>query len=264
LVETCLHRQTCIERLTREITSQSVALNAALNNLQIHVTTAYQTFEKFDRIAQREFAKDAVSIAQIDLDIELLLHIKPHPRLDTSTIDMTREQQQQFKGDLLHQYDTLVTATLEQKNKVVYLNQQTANVSVNRSTFEIIVDRVTKITKDVRLWIKAIEKETESTSGVPPLDIVKSLCLYESKIQKAENSMLKEKQASVAGFSRCMQAVSQVEQSVSQIYPRLAELENNIKVLRVNIEKGQGAVAKKRIAGYVKYIRKTRVYLRPK
>jgi transcriptional regulator with PAS, ATPase and Fis domain len=220
-------------------------LNAALNNLQTHITTAYQTFEKFDRIAQREFAKDAVSIAQIDLDIELLLHIQPHPRLNTSTIDTVQKQQQQFKGDLLQQYDSLVTATLEQKNKVVHLNQQTANVSVSRTTCEMIEDRVTNITEDVRLYIQAMEKEVKHE--VPTLDTIKSLYLQESKIQKAEQLILNEKQASVAGFVHCMQAISQVEQSISLIYPRLAELESSIKALRVDIENGRGAVAKKRI-----------------
>lgn len=242
MVDNCIQRQTCIETVTQEIISQSLAVNAALNNLETHTTTANQTFEKFDRIAQREFAKDAVSIAQIDLDIELLVHIQPHPRLHFFFKRDDVQQQQQFKTDLLHQYDALVTATLEQKNKIVYLNQQTANVNVNRTTFDMMVDRVTKLTADVRLWVH------QQTKALP----LESLSLYKSKIQNAEKSILKEKKASVAGFVRCMHAVSQVEQSVSQIYPRLAELETKIKALRLNIEKGQGVVAKKRIIAYVK------------
>jgi hypothetical protein len=49
-----------------------------------------------------------------------------------------------------------------------------------------------------------------------------------------------------------MRSVSKVEQSIAELYPALAHLERNTKLLRADIEKGKGAAARKVITGYVK------------
>ena len=275
---------------------------------------AHQTIVKFDRIAQREFSKHAISIASIDLDIQLLQHIQLHPRvchmsnsiqldpLTTLGTFVPLKELEKYKQQILKKYDTLVTATLEQKNKVVHLHQQTSNVSTQRTTSDIVIQRVQKLKNKVdRFTISILEiqkriynelqKTSDTSTDIPTpprsvsadggmngsstltiryplspslhttqkkkahntlLDAVRSLYLHETLVHQAGKSIVEEKQTAVASFIRCMQAISTVEESITQIYPRLADLENDIKLLRHEIEKGKGSKAKRVIAGYVR------------
>ncbi|KAI9478411.1 MAG: hypothetical protein EXX96DRAFT_247117 [Benjaminiella poitrasii] len=343
IIQTCKDRKELIEKLTREISAQSIALNSALNNLESHVETAHQNVRKFDRIAQREFAKDAIAIASVDLEIELLQQINLHPRViknmtkpvssnALSLADFVPITQLQTikKTSLLKEYDELVSATLEQNNKMAHLNQQTANACVHRTTSEAVIGRVTKIKQQVNRFVdvlidleKKIFEELEnkrttetsenaiavdspssadtpflphsppfldakgkryfsSSSDIhastsphtipllsPPLlptystrrkrmkgkkdiigDGMRLFYLYDQLICDSENNVLEEKKKTFEGFIYRMQSISQVEQSITQIYPKLAELEKRIKWLRFEIERGQGALARKVITGY--------------
>lgn len=165
IIQVCIQastrRRSMIEQFVREFSGQAIALNAALNNLESHVRTAHQTIGKFDRIAQREFSKHAVNIATIDLDISLLENIQLHPRVChiSNSVQLDRKttlgtfvplkELEKAKQTILSKYDELVSATLEQKNKVAYLHQQTANVSTQRTTSDIVIERVQKMKNEV-------------------------------------------------------------------------------------------------------------------
>lgn len=294
---------------------------------------AHQNIGKFDRIAQREFAKHAIAIASIDLDIELLQNIYLHPRVchisNSTQLDQTVTlstfipitELLRAKQQILKKYDELVSATLEQKNKVVFLHQQTTNVSTSRTMSEIVIQRVSNMKAEVDRFKEALAdlqnkiyeelkrrkraatakkklplfldlQHQENSPPSPPRsassaniegldtsaitihyplsppttqlqhkrkkttqnilrDAVRSLYLHETLIHQAEKSVIEEKQTGLTNFIRCMQSISQVEESVTKIYPRLADLEKDIKLLRREIEKGKGATARKIIAGYV-------------
>ncbi len=287
--------------------------------------TAHQNISKFDRIAQREFAKHAVAIANIDLDINLLQNIQLHPRVCHISNSVQLDQHtslgsfvplkelEKCKQSILLKYDELVRATLEQKNKVTSLHQQTSNVSTQRTTSDIVMQRVQKLKNEVDRFTSSVleikkkiydelkrrrreKKRNIDSLPLPPSpprsssvneegmdgsstltiryplspptvhqtnskkkktqnilrDAVRSLYLHETFIHQAEKAVIEEKQTFITSFIHCMQAVSQVEESVTRIYPRLADLEKDIKLLRKEIEKGKGATAKRVITGYVK------------
>jgi hypothetical protein len=264
------------------------------------------------------------------LDIELLQNITLHPRVChiSNSIHLDRfnttlgtfvplKDLAKCKQSILKKYDELVGATLEQKNKVIYLHQQTSNVSTQRTTSEIVIQRVQNLKQEVDRFTDsvleltnkiyqelekrkkrkaaAVKKEmlhldlnssppspprsTASAGGAggeldssstltiryplsPPTtiqqrktknilrDAIRSIYLHETLIHQAEKSVIEEKKQSLLSFLRCMQSISQVEESVTKIYPRLADLEKDIKLLRHEIERGKGALAKRIIAGY--------------
>ncbi|KAI8077395.1 uncharacterized protein B0P05DRAFT_131001 [Gilbertella persicaria] len=253
ILKTSLYRQELIEKYIEEIHAQSIALHAALDNLESHIVirTAHQTIDKFDRIAQREFSKHGITLASIDLDIQFLRQVELHPSLMQQqpylTLDcyVPMDTLQEEKNLLLKTYDDLVNATLGQKNKMTHLIQQTSHMNMNRTTSEIVMDRVTKLQQEIcSQWIPTL-------CSLKPLEQVDLLYDHEDLIYRAEMSIVDEKKMALVGFFKCMQAISQVEESVSRIYPTLAELEKRIKVFRSDLESGKGSMAKKVITGSI-------------
>lgn len=187
------------------------------------------------------------------------------------------------KQKILSKYDQLVSATLEQKNKVTYLYQQTSTMSTQRSNSEVVIQRIQKLKNQANRFTglileiqKKVLDELNARQNVkqkgslslntPPstsksdaslqrrnalVDTMRSLYSHETFIHLAEKLVIDEKQSSLSNFIHCMQSISQVEESVTKIYPKLAELEKNIRLLRQEIEKGKGATARRVIAGYV-------------
>jgi hypothetical protein len=204
---------------------------------------------------------------------------------------------------MLETYDLLVSDTLEQKNRMSQLHQETSTVNLHRTTSDTVTKRMKKMrsemdrfTETVLQIQKRVREEAKrrgimkqksdlriqqpvplrsiSTTSLvksplsPPLrsmstspskrkdrlveDAIKSLYLHESLMHRAEQSILEERQATLIRFIECMRSVSKVEQSIAELYPALAHLERNTKVLRADIEKGKGAAARKVITGYVK------------
>ncbi|KAI7906120.1 uncharacterized protein BX663DRAFT_252536 [Cokeromyces recurvatus] len=93
-------------------------------------------------------------------------------------------------------------------------------------------------------------QQKRKTADDTILNTIHLLYLYDQLIYESECSILEEKKTTFDNFIQCMQSVSKIEQSVMQIYPRLAELEKRMKQLRFEIEYGQGAIARKVITGY--------------
>lgn len=197
------------------------------------------------------------------------------PAIRSYTLDqfVPLEQLESIQADITHQYSSLVNATQEQKNKIVWLNQQTANVSVNRTTSDMVTDRVTKLKNESNRYMDALVglqkkimgdfNRRRMTMGMDASnttirkqnnlqDAFRSLYLHMGFIYDAERTILEEKRTFLSAFIKCMQSISQVEQSIAQVYPRLAELEKKIKELRVTIDKGKGTAVKRIIKGYVK------------
>lgn len=234
------------------------------------------------------------------MDVELLQNIHLHPRVCHISIQLDSDttlgnfvplkELEKCKQLILVKYDQLVSATLEQKNKVTYLYQQTSNMSTQRASSEIVIQRVQKMKNQVNRFIdlildiqKKIHQELKTRRRIkkkgslylnlntPPstprfldrsqqsnrsqnilIDAMRSLYSHETFIHLAEKLVIDEKQSSLASFIHCMQSISQVEESVTKIYPRLADLEKDIKLLRQEIEKGKGATARRVITGYVR------------
>ncbi|KAI8076129.1 hypothetical protein BDF21DRAFT_62875 [Thamnidium elegans] len=185
-------------------------------------------------------------------------------------------------------YDQLVSETLEQKNKVSYLYQQTTNLSTQLASSQLSIQHATKIKNEVSRGtetvceiekkilhqIKRVKKKDSlylELNGPPSpprsmdsttirystiqsknklMDLVKTLYFHQAFIEQAEVSVRQEKKDSITSFIHCMQSISQVEESVTKIYPKLAELEKEIKLLRRDIEKGNGTTARRVIVGY--------------
>ncbi|KAL9544143.1 hypothetical protein MBANPS3_007771 [Mucor bainieri] len=266
-IETCQRRKACIDRMARETSGQAIALEAALSNLESHVKAAYQNFGKFDRIAQREFAKHTVVIDQIANDLQLLVSTSIHPRiliqvqnsqgttLDTFIpIDLMEEYQQQYTA-LQKQYHDLAQATMAQRNKVDYLTQQTAHVSsTNRTAFEMMVAQVQKLALDSAQAMRGLmgcQKKMGSKQQGRMREALASLYRYHQVLCDAERIIAQQRQLGLQGFVNCMQHISKVEESVAHIYPTLAELEKQMKGLRLNIEKRTSDNLPKRlILGY--------------
>ncbi|KAI7892599.1 uncharacterized protein EV154DRAFT_504255 [Mucor mucedo] len=287
-VEASNERLIVIDTLVSELNAQAIALNAALNNSESHVRSAQENIGKFDRIAQREFSKQVIAIVGIDFDIKLLQNIRLHARVnDTRLLSecVPLEELENCKQGILKNYDGLVSATLEQKNKVTYLYQQTSTLATQKANWEIVLQRVQKMKNQVyRFSQLVLEIQTEVLQELkrrrrksrklallylnldtPPnsdistttekrngklLNAMRSLYSHETFIHLAEKLVIDEKQTSLTSFIHCMQSISQVEESVTKIYPRLAELEKEIKLLRQDIEKGKGATARRVIVGY--------------
>lgn len=181
-----------------------------------------------------------------------------------------------------------MSGTLEQKNKVSYLYQQTTHLSTQLASLQLSIQGTTKIKNEVSRGtetvceiekkilhqIKRVKKKdslylelngppspprsmdavrysTSTKSNNKLMDLVKTLYFHLSFIEQAEISVRQEKKDSVTTFVHCMQSISQVEESVTKIYPKLADLEKEIKLLRRDIEKGNGTTARRVIAGYV-------------
>lgn len=247
----------------------------------IQTRTAYQNFGKFDRIAQREFSKHAIVIDQIANDLQLLVSTPIHPRiliqiknsqgttLDTFIpIDLMEQQQQQYTT-LRKKYHDLAQATMAQRNKVDYLTQQTAHVgSTNRTASEMIVAKVERLALDSAQAMRALmgcQKKIGSKGRVR--DSCRSLYRYQEILCGAEKMILQQRQLALQGFVNCMQHISKVEESVAHIYPTLAELEKQMKGLRLNIEKKTNDNLPRRvILGYVsiyftRYIMASKIYM---
>ncbi|CAO3616602.1 unnamed protein product [Mucor fragilis] len=253
IMETCQRRKACIDKLARETGGQGVALEAALSNLESHVKAAYQNFGKFDRIAQREFAKHAIVIEQIASDRQLLVSTWIHPRilvqvkdsrgttLDTFIPTDLMEQHQEQYNALQKQYHDLAQATMAQRNKVDYLSQQTAHVgSTNRTAFEMMVAQAQKLALDsaqAMRGLMACQKKMGSKQQGRIREALTSLHRYHQELREAERVIVQQRQLGLQGFVNCMQHISKVEESVAHIYPTLAELEKQMKGLRLNIEK---------------------------
>ncbi|KAK4511813.1 uncharacterized protein ATC70_003812 [Mucor velutinosus] len=253
IMETCQRRKACIDKLARETSGQAIALEAALSNLESHVKAAYQNFGKFDRIAQREFAKHTIVIDQIANDIQWLVSTSIHPRiliqvkdpqgttLDTFIpIDLTEQHQEQYTA-LQKQYHDLAQATMAQRNKVDYLTQQTAHVgSTNRTAFEMMVAQVQKLALNSAQAMRGLmgcQKKMGSKQQGRMREALTSLYRYHQVLYDAERLIVQQRQLGLQGFVNCMQHISKVEESVAHIYPTLAELEKQMKGLRLNIEK---------------------------
>ncbi|KAI8985296.1 hypothetical protein BDB01DRAFT_789619 [Pilobolus umbonatus] len=287
-VDISFHRRTVIEKITREIDAQVIALHAALNNLESHVRTAYQTITKFDRIGQREFSRLAISIGSIDLDIELMRNVEIHPYLkhllgyDELSLAsyISIEGLEMHKHKILRNYDELVSATLDEKNSLNRLNQQAAEFNKNRASSDHLLQRTKKIRSEayrltesiqdtqkkmtdgirrrkkiaeLKQRINLTEEETEIKSSWTPdyfRDALKALYMNDAFIHEAEQAILSEKQTSIINLVNTLQSISVVEESLATIYPRLADLERSIKALRFDIERGKGAMARRMIAGY--------------
>lgn len=81
-----------------------------------------------------------------------MCHISNSVQLDRHTTLGTfvpLKELEKSKQTILTKYDELVSATLEQKNKVAHLHQQTANVSTQRTTSDIVIERVQKMKNEV-------------------------------------------------------------------------------------------------------------------
>ncbi|GAN04225.1 conserved hypothetical protein [Mucor ambiguus] len=251
------------DKLTRETSGQAIALEAALFNLESHVKAAYQNFGKFDRIAQREFAKHTIIIDQIANDLQLLVSTSIHPRiliqikdpqgttLDTFIpIDLMEQRQEQYTA-LQKQYHDLAQATMAQRNKVDYLTQQTAHVaSTNRTAFEMMVAQVQKLALDSAQAMRGLmgcQKKMGSKQQGRTREALTSLYRYHQVLCDAERVIAQQRQLGLQGFVNCMQHISKVEESVARIYPTLAELEKQMKGLRLNIEKGTSDNLPKRL-----------------
>ncbi|KAL0139726.1 hypothetical protein V8B55DRAFT_1500804 [Mucor lusitanicus] len=267
IIQTCQRRKASIDNLARETSAQAIALEAALANLESHVKAAYQNFGKFDRIAQREFAKHTIAIDQIAKDLQLLASTSIHPRilvqvkdpqgttLDTCIPTDLMEQHQQHYTALQKQYHDLAQATLAQRNKVDYLTQQTAHVgSTNRTAFEMMVAQVQKLALDSAQAMRGLmgcQKKMGSKQQGRMREAMASLYRYHQVLCDAERVIAQQRQLGLQGFVNCMQHISKVEESVAHIYPTLAELEKQMKGLRLNVEKNAGDNLPKRlILGY--------------
>lgn len=267
IMETCQRRKASIDTLARGISGQAIALEAALANLESHVKAAYQNFGKFDRIAQREFAKHTIAIDQVANDLQLLVSTSIHPRiliqvkdpqgttLDTCIpIDLMEQYHEQYAA-LQKQYHDLAQATMAQRNKVDYLTQQTAHVgSTNRTAFEMMVAQVQKLALDSAQAMRGLvgcQKKMGSNQQGRMREALTSLYRYHQVLCNAERVIAQQRQLGLQGFVNCMLHISKVEESVAHIYPTLAELEKEMKELRLNIEKKTSENLPKRLTlGY--------------
>ncbi|KAI8887057.1 hypothetical protein K501DRAFT_50515 [Backusella circina FSU 941] len=210
------------------------------------------------------------------------------------------------KQAMLERYDVLVSETLQQKNRMDRLHQETSTVHLHRTTSDTVTKRMSKMRSEMERFTETVlqiqkrvreeakrrgimkqkggdlvikqpvplrtERSYSTTTSLkttplsPPLrsmssspsrrkdrlveDAIKSLYLHESLMHRAEQSILEERQATLIRFIECMRSVSKVEQSIAELYPALAHLERSTKVLRADIERGQGATARKVITGY--------------
>ncbi|CEP17310.1 hypothetical protein [Parasitella parasitica] len=267
ILDTCQRRKASIDKLARETNGQAIALEAALANLESHVKTAYQNFGKFDRIAQREFSKHTTVLEQMKNDLQILVSTSIHPRilaqienpqsatLDTFIpVDLMDEQQKQYTA-LQKQYHDLAQATMEQRNKVDYLTQQTARVgSTNRTAFELGVAKVEKLVLDSAQAIHGLsgcQKKMASKQSGRIRNAFKSMYRHQQVLCDSEKIIQQERQLALQGFVNCILHISKVEESVAHIYPTLAELEKQMKELRLNIEKKTSDnLTKRLILGY--------------
>lgn len=166
------------------------------------------------------------------------------------------EQHQEQYTALQKQYHDLAQATTAQQNKVDYLTQQTAHVgSTNRTAFEMMVAQVEKLALDSAQAMRGLtgcQKKIESKQQGRIREAFTSLYRYQQVLCDAEKVVLQQRQIGLQGFVNCMQHISKVEESVAHIYPTLAELEKQMKGLRLNIEKRAGdSLYKRLILGYV-------------
>jgi hypothetical protein len=166
------------------------------------------------------------------------------------------EQQQQQYTTLQKQYHDLAQATMAQRNKVDYLTQQTAHVgSTNRTAYEMIVTKVEKLALDSAQAMRALmgcQKKIELKGQIR--DSCRSMYRHQEILCDTEKMISQQRQLALQGFVSCMQHISKVEESVAHIYPTLAELEKQMKGLRLNIEKKTSDNLPRRvIVGYVSF-----------
>lgn len=239
----------------------------------LYFRTAYQNFGKFDRIAQREFSKHTVAIDQLAHDLDLLVSTSVHPRIlmqlkDTPSattldafipIDLMEQQQQQY-ATIKRQYDTLAQATKAQRNKVDYLTQQTAQMGgTNRTASEMIVAKVeimaSESAQTMRALVVGCQKKMGSKQPGRTRDACTSMYRYQHILSEAERAISQQRQQALQNFVLCMQHISKVEESVTHIYPTLADLEKQMKALRLAIEKHTasaiGNLPRRVVLGYV-------------
>lgn len=106
-----------------------------------------------------------IAIVNIDSDITLLQKIRLHARVNKPTLlseCVPLKELESCKQAILKKYDGLVSATLEQKNKVTYLYQQTSTLATQKSNWEIVLQRVHKMKNQVHRFTQLIlEIQTE-------------------------------------------------------------------------------------------------------
>lgn len=166
------------------------------------------------------------------------------------------EQHQEQYTALQKQYHDLAQATMAQRNKVDYLSQQTAHVgSTNRTAFEMMVAQAQKLALDsaqAMRGLMACQKKMGSKQQGRIREALTSLHRYHQELREAERVIVQQRQLGLQGFVNCMQHISKVEESVAHIYPTLAELEKQMKGLRLNIEKQTSDnLFRRLILGYV-------------
>ncbi|KAI8979142.1 hypothetical protein BDF20DRAFT_482146 [Mycotypha africana] len=289
-----------ISKLTSETRNHYIALSAALHNLESHVRTAEETVNKFNRIAQREFSKQAAALTAMDLDTRLIQQIKIHPYILESivTVDGVKssaltteakesstsatatpsqesflidyaaplEQLREAKQALQKRFDELTLATTEQTNKIQFIHKQ-ANQIRNCENFVCFTstEEAEEFEGYSQLWGSSEKKINERLIKEPAFiatnenrktvnrELILSLkvaytCEMGSRDHEASTKMKKQKAWNA--FVQGMQKISQIEQSISHVYPKLAELEQKVKALRLELEKGQGALIRRIITGY--------------
>ncbi|KAI8334380.1 hypothetical protein BC941DRAFT_104162 [Chlamydoabsidia padenii] len=131
------------DTVTQELKMQTMALKAALSNLDNHIKSTYHSQTKFERIAKKKLAKHTQSMALVDRDLSFMHEIKLHSQIQTPLCSPPFESQLQYlidcfsitpmaslKAQLQEDYDRLVKKThqLNDKMKTIYRQSQQINI----------------------------------------------------------------------------------------------------------------------------------------
>ncbi|KAG0167470.1 hypothetical protein DFQ30_006044 [Apophysomyces sp. BC1015] len=166
-VDACKQHYRDARKLTKEIKAQDLALVAALNSLDIHI--------RFDRIVQKQFAKHAVAIASIDLEVSLIQQVELHPRVlmhlpdDRKTLDacISTKNLIKTKHCLLSAYDELAGKALQLKQDMSSLYEQVTETGVQKTASDALSLRVETMLKEVETLTRTVLRIQQKINNQP-------------------------------------------------------------------------------------------------
>ncbi|KAF7722822.1 hypothetical protein EC973_002667 [Apophysomyces ossiformis] len=237
----------------------------------MHVRTAYQTLDKFDRIAQKRFAKHAVAISNLDLELAIMKQVELHPRVlmhlpeDHRTLDVCGSSKDliESKRHLLASYDALAGKTLKLRQDMSLLYEQAAEINVQRTASEAVSLHAETMLKEIEALTRTVmhiqqkldnkplhqiprsssfsalptcrktmllirSASEESLPSRPFTEELSHLSLHDFVMHRSLQNIMEEKRDSVMHFFGCIQQISTLEETVSALLSRVADLEEEI------------------------------------
>ncbi|KAI9300919.1 hypothetical protein BJ944DRAFT_15078 [Cunninghamella echinulata] len=161
--------------IINELKSQSIALNAALLNLENHIKTTYDSQNKFERIAKRELMKTTQILLAIQKDITFMQNLRLHPRIQTQLDEQHLQQSPslsssshsndhfsitvfiEMKVKLEKEYDRLEKKVKKQSHKMDDIRQQANHINIQRSGSEVVLTKVMDLNQEIQIAFDKIQ-----------------------------------------------------------------------------------------------------------